>query len=198
MPYLFHDTETTGLPDFRSPVGADFQPRVIQWAALLTDDEGEVLTQFCTLLRLPDGVKIDQKAFETHGISLERADRFGIASNSVLRLLERLAGMADAIVAHNIKFDDWMLEREKACNPDQVYSIPGKRLCTMEMATPICNLPPSERMKAAGMDKPKPPSLAEAYRIICGKEIQNAHNAFADVMACKEIFFAIKSQPRKD
>lgn len=194
MSFLFFDTETTGLPDFRSPVGAEFQPRVIQIAAILTDDFGKTMTQFCSLVKLDSGVKVEEKAFQTHGISWEMADKFGLSAVSCLRLMERLISMADAVVAHNIKFDDWMMARESVCCGGAATSPINKPMvCTQELSSPILNLPPTEKMVAAGFNKPKPPKLEEAYRHFFGRDIVGAHDAMADCLACKEVFFAINA-----
>ena len=68
----------------------------------------------------------------------------------------------------------------------------GAAECTAIMATPICQLPPTAKMFRAGFNKFKTPNLGEAYRHFTGKELQNAHSAIADVLACRDVYFAIK------
>lgn len=192
MSILFFDTETTGLPDFRSPPGAQFQPRVIQIAAILTDGDGKTINQFCSLVKLDAGQEIHQKALDKHGITWDMADRYGLSATSCLRLMERFIGMADAVVAHNIWFDDWMLARESAaCGGEGVSPINKTKLCTQELSAPILNLPPTEKMLAAGFNKPKSPNLGEAFAHFFGRDFEDAHNAMADCMACKDVYFEI-------
>ena len=68
----------------------------------------------------------------------------------------------------------------------------GAAECTAIMATPICQLPPTAKMIRAGFNKFKTPNLGEAYRHFTGKELQNAHSAIADVLACRDVYFATK------
>ena len=68
----------------------------------------------------------------------------------------------------------------------------GKAECTAKLATPICKIPPTEKMLKAGFNKFKTASLSEAYLHITGSELENAHSAMADVRACMEVYFAIK------
>lgn len=68
----------------------------------------------------------------------------------------------------------------------------GSTECTARLATPICALPPTEKMKAVGRFHHKTPNLGEAYRHFTGKELVNAHSAMADVLACRDVYFAIK------
>ena len=68
----------------------------------------------------------------------------------------------------------------------------GQSDCTAKLATPICKIPPTAKMVAAGFNKFKTPNLGEAYRHFTGNELVNAHSAMADVMACRDVYFAIK------
>lgn len=192
MPILFYDTETTGLPDFKGSMRDVSQPHIIQLAAILTDDDGKIMTQFCSMVQLPQGAEVGEIAFNTHGISKEMAEKYGLSIVSVLRLLERLISKADLVVGHNIKFDDWMIEREAAVAGDTGFVFTKPRECTQAMASPICKIPPTEKMIAAGFTKPKPPKLEEAYRLIIGEEMSGAHDAMGDCLACMRVFFAIR------
>ena len=65
--------------------------------------------------------------------------------------------------------------------------------CTMEAAAPIVNLPPTERMLAAGFNKPKAPKLEEAIRFFFDESLDGAHDAMVDVIACRRIYFHLKN-----
>lgn len=54
---LFFDTETTGMADFKAEPHAAHQPRLVQLAALLTDDAGEEVTHFSVVIK-PEGFEI--------------------------------------------------------------------------------------------------------------------------------------------
>ena len=47
-------------------------------------------------------------------------------------------------------------------------------------------------MKAVGRFHHKTPNLGEAYRHFTGNDLQNAHSAMADVLACRDVYFSIK------
>lgn len=47
-------------------------------------------------------------------------------------------------------------------------------------------------MKAVGRFHHKTPNLGEAYRHFFGRDFDGAHNALADVSACRDIYFAMQ------
>lgn len=75
--------------------------------------------------------------------------------------------------------------------------IPGRPAqCTAKLSTPILKLPPTDKMKAVGRLHHKTANLGEAYKYFTGRELENAHTAMADVLACMEVYFAIKALGR--
>lgn len=188
---LIFDTETTGLPDFRKPVDDPRQPHIVQLAALLCDEDG--MEKASLNLIVNAGVEVPEQASSVHGITTDIMQTFGVEPRRAAAAFDGLCNVADLIVAHNIKFDKFLLASLFARSTG-LASPAGSKLaeCTMEMSSPIVNLPPSERMIAAGIDKPKPPRLEEAYRCFFGKDLEGAHDALVDVRACKEIYFRLK------
>ena len=65
--------------------------------------------------------------------------------------------------------------------------------CTMKAALPIINLPPSEKMLAAGFNRPKQPRLSECIQHFFGQEMDGAHDAINDVRACARVYLHLKS-----
>ena len=61
------------------------------------------------------------------------------------------------------------------------------------VCAPIINFPPTEKMKAVGFDKPKPPKLEECIRHFFNEDFAGAHDAMADVTACRRVFLHLKS-----
>lgn len=55
------------------------------------------------------------------------------------------------------------------------------------------NLPPTERMRAAGFNKPKPPKLEECIRHFFNEDLDGAHDAMIDVAACRRVYFHLKT-----
>lgn len=178
---LFCDTETTSA----DPSTA----RMVQLAMLLHDDNRREVA--CASVIVDPGVDIPAGAAAIHGITNEIAIRFGITARGACGLFWRLLTVADLVVVYNMDFDVTVL-----CHEGERAKVPlvfgNKVTCAMAMASPICNMPPTERMIAAGFgDKPKSPKLSEAYRILLGKELVGAHDAMVDVRACAEIYYRL-------
>lgn len=196
---LFFDTETTGLPNRGAPDGHESQPHIVQLAALLVDDKGEEKASIDLTIR-PDGFTIPAEVAKIHGITQEIATRTGVALASAVSAFNQLVLLADEVIAHNIQFDLQLMRIAYARNQwtnrldEGVQSGKHKFFCTCEMSRDLCRLPLSERQKATGQTGFKQPKLIEAYKIAFNKEFDNAHTALADVRACKEVYFWIKSR----
>lgn len=191
---LFFDTETTGLPDFKAPSESAHQPHIVQLAALLVDMDTRETIQSMDVIIRPDGWTIPDDVAAVHGITTEHAAEVGIPEQlAVSMFMELWAGRAR--VAHNEQFDARIvriaLMRFHSEDAADIWKS-GPTECTARLATPICALPPTEKMKAVGRFHHKTPNLGEAYRHFTGKELENAHSAMADVLACRDVFFAIK------
>ena len=187
--YLFFDTETNGLPDKKQPPSWDGQPRICQLGAILCDQYGGVKAEMNLLVR-PDGWVIPEAASNIHGITQGTADRYGLSIKGVLSIFERLLAKSETLVAHNIQFDLFMLSIE--CSQSGVaLGLPRQYACTMEDARGVLKLPPTPKMAACGMTEFKRPNLQEAYRHFFGKEFEGAHDAMADVRACRDVYFAL-------
>lgn len=204
MAYLFFDTETTGLPDFNADLVDAKQPRIVQLAMLLTDNEGRELLTFKAPI-IPEGYTIDEtgRAYEVNKISNAIANNYGISARQALAMFRMFESKAYLKVAHNYRFDGFLLKSEHARAGVEPLTPAIDRFCTMKAMTDIMKLEPTAAMVAAGFsNKPKSAKLSEAYKYCTGKEIENAHDALADVKACKEVFFWImkqgfyKEQPR--
>jgi len=190
MSILFFDTETTGLPDFRLPDDHEHQPHCVQLAAVLTDDAGKEQAQINVIIK-PDGWEIPAQAAEVHGITTEHAQRYGVRNVVAAGMLHDLAACAEIAVAHNIKFDAQIVRTMFARAGRPQWQIPSRKFCTAEAATPVLNLPPTERMIAAGFDKPKMPKLEECIAHFYGETLEGAHDALVDVRACARVYFEL-------
>lgn len=198
---LFFDTETTGFPDRKMPLDHECQPAIVQIASILTDNDGAERAM-CSMLVQPIGRSVSPSAAEKTGITTEIADRFGVYPTAALYMWDRMAQMADKIVAYNSPFDREMLEimwtrfnpAFRATPSDFEGRHPREKwFCAMEVATPIVNLPPTPRMIAAGFNKPKAPKLEEAIQHFFGEPLDGAHDALIDVRATARLYFHLKS-----
>lgn len=193
---LIYDSETTGLPIWNKPSEDPGQPRITQLAAELCDEEtGETLSAINFIIK-PDGWTIPEELQELTGITQEKAERFGVPMTLVLPAFLGMWRQANVHrVAHNEGFDMRMVRIELMRSPfgelaDEWKAAPV--FCTQAGCTNILNLPPTERMLAAGRHHPKSPNLAEAYNYFTGEDLEGAHNAANDIMACKAVYFGIK------
>jgi DNA polymerase-3 subunit epsilon len=191
---LFFDTDTTGLPDWRSPSDASHQPHVIQAAAILTDELGNELHEWQTIIQPGPGAVMAPEALAAHGISLDRAMDEGVPLADAWRDFCDLIAQANGIVGHNISFDIRIMRIAGARANGLKWECPLPHRCTMKMATPIVNIPPTEKMLAAGFSKPKSANLAECVRFFFDEDHGGAHDALADVKASKRVYFAIKER----
>jgi DNA polymerase-3 subunit epsilon len=184
------DTETTGLPIRGLPSVDPRQPRIVQFAAILTDETRREYG--CASFIVDAGVPVPDGAAKVHGITTEMVKRFGVPEKLAVGSFVRLVAVADLIVAHNLTFDLDMVDGT-AGRLGIRWKVPsGGGRCTMNAASPILNLPPTARMVDAGFgDKPKPPKLEEAYELLIGKKLEGAHDALVDVRACIDVYFAL-------
>lgn len=182
MTKLFFDTETS----------ADKEQRLVQLAAILTDDEGREV-QSVNLIIKPIDFYISKEATAIHGISQEHAFKFGVPLRSVLTIFCELACSAQEIIAHNINFDKKVIcdEFSRGMNRENILTEVFKNtFCTMNILTPICKISHPSR---GGYKWPK---LQEAYQYAFGEQFDGAHNALNDVRACMRLYFWLKEREK--
>ena len=185
---FFFDTETTGLPrrwDLPlSPGTLTNWPRMVQLAWLLCDDAGNEIASANRII-LPQGYTIPPDASRIHGITTERALAEGIPIADALAEVQPQITAATVAIAHNISFDDKILGAEflRLSLPHPLLKKPLR--CTMKEATAFCAIP-------GRYDDFKYPNLAELHRKLFQKSFDNAHDALADVRACKAAFFELR------
>lgn len=193
MSTLIFDTETTGLPVFKESSGHPDQPHIVQLAAILEDDDGNIMSMLSCIIK-PDGNwKMAPEALAVHGITPEIAEKYGVPENKALDLFWGMLNQSDTLVAHNLSFDFFMLRiAAKRNNLQEPKDIKIKKFCTVSESKGILRLPPTEKMMAAGINGFKSPNLNEAYQHFYGQEIVGAHNAMNDAKYCRKIYHAIK------
>ena len=183
---LFHDVETSGLPNWKVPSDDPSQPHLIEVAAVLCDEDSrEIIATINTLVK-PEEFEISDEITELTGITTDEAMSFGVSEQEAVEML--LAMRGDTRIAHNRTFDQRMiriaLKRYFDADAVDKWAEKDDFLCTMLMAKPIMQLPGSRGYKN--------PKLSEAYAFFTGKELVGGHRAMADTMACMEVYFAIK------
>jgi len=193
MKYLFMDLETSGLPvDFSAKITDTANwPRIVQIAAILTDESGGVLKELDLIVQ-PSNFKIENAYI--HGITQEIAAKQGVQLSFALRLLNSIVKNDTTIVCHNVDFDIpvLMCELYRVGLFDPFFD--RNFICTQKQTAELLQIP----YPAPGFEgqKWKWPSLAELHRWCGFGEVKRAHTAFADARACMNCFFFIKkNQP---
>jgi len=183
--YLFFDTETTGLPkNWNAPVSdLDNWPRLVQIAWLVYDHEGNKVKGKNYMIR-PDGFKIPDEASRIHGITTELATKKGKILKIVLKEFSKAMIDSEYIIAHNISFDEKIVEAEFMRTGTQKSLFAPKKMCTKDLSTEYCAI--------EGPRGYKWPSLKELHIKLFGVDFEDAHDAMVDVKACAKCFFELK------
>lgn len=194
MLMFFYDTETTGLPLFDQPSDDPQQPHIVQAAgALVNRDTGKIIASIDLIAR-PDGWTIPHDVAEIHGITTSDAEAVGVPESLIVSLMYDLWRRADVRVGHNESFDARIMRigLKRFIGEDASETWKGANAeCTARLSTKLLNLPPTDKMLAAGRRHPKTPKLEEAYEFFTGRKLEDAHSAMADVLGCMEVWFAI-------
>lgn len=183
--FLFFDTETTGLPkNWNAPVNnLSNWPRMVQVAWILSDDNGNCVEKESFIIK-PENYSIPLEASKIHRISTEKAISEGKDLQEVLVKFNTLLKQTNAVVAHNISFDEKIigaeLIRKKIKN--NFESIP--KLCTMKASTNYCKIP--------GYYGYKWPKLSELHIKLFGSDFEEAHDALVDIEATERCFWEMR------
>lgn len=187
MPFLFYDTETTGLPRKGGHYSDPDAPRVLQLSGIVDDDERKTVGHFEFLLNydgeVPDG------AYNVHKISAVACQSFGVPAPAALSIFLSCVRNTNLVIAHNEIYDRGLMLTEfhklqKAHILEE--ALQGKTFCTKEATTPILKIPsPWGRGY-------KWPTLTEAYCYLVDPQgFEGAHGAKADATAVRAIFYSL-------
>lgn len=211
MNAVIFDTETNGMiKNWGLPLNSstlDNFPRITQLAwQKVSLETGQVLNEFQSIIK-PDGWTIptveelqevirqkrlrgwkakdsDAFFFVDNNMSTERCETEGRPLTEVLPLIISDLQDSEIVVAHNMNFDIKVFGAECIRYNANV----GKKLvkvCTMESTTELCRLPPFRS------GKHKYPKLVELYKILFKEDMKGNHDAFADVIGCRECFLEL-------
>lgn len=183
MKIFVFDTETTGFIDKKNP-DLDAQPYIIQFAGImweLVDGKWTELERVNELVKPP--ILIPYASSQVHHLyDIDVADKkdFATQAESFLRYINE----ADAIVGHNIEYDESMFRLEmKRLDGEYLYK-PRQSVCTMYGSRDFCKLP----KKMLGSPWFKLPKLWELYKTLFDEYFVWAHDAMVDVEATVKCF----------
>ena len=176
---IFFDTETTGIPDWKIQSGDEKQPHIVQLAAVKVDEETKEIKDTIDLIIKPTEWVIPQETIDVHGITNDHAMDVGIHEKEALIIfLDFWSGLKR--IAYNTTFDN------------RIIRIATKRYASESI---IDNWKTGDyecaMIKSRKVMGGKNPKLAAAYKHFTGKDLENAHTAMADTLACMEVYFSI-------
>lgn len=181
---LSYDCETTGIPDWKIPSDSPEQPHLVQLAAVLANaDTGEVVHAMNVIIK-PDGWIIPKDVEVIHGINTEYAIERGIPEVEAVNMFLAMADGAERN-AYNKTFDQRIIRialKRYGFTEEQIdkWAVKEDHHCSMRMA-----------QKYSGQKSLK---LVDAYMIICGKTMNDAHDAMADTLAAQEIYLELSKE----
>ncbi len=176
---LVFDTETTGFFNAKIPKTDPAQARCVQLGAILFDENDIVRGELNVIIK-PDGWTVPAAAANVHGITTEIAEKYGIPIAVAMSVFNRFVSLSDTLIAHNFPFDDGILQGEFQRLARDTEFTKKKSFCTMKASTDICKIPGPRGVKW--------PSLMEAHEFFFKEKFEGAHDAMADVRACKRVY----------
>lgn len=185
--YLFFDTETTGLPKRWDALASDLEnwPRLVQIAWLYFDENGNEISNKSDIIK-PEGFVIPEEASNVHGISTKIAMEKGIDLKEVLKEFSDIMGETKFLIAHNMSFDEKIIDAEFIRKGIRKSLFSPEKICTKEASTQYCEIPGNYGYKW--------PSLSELHIKLFGSDFDDAHDALVDVKACAKCFFELKKR----
>lgn len=203
MRIMLFDTETTGLPLWREPSHHPGQPHLVQFTAMICDGAPERETDFVNLFVRPNGWIIPEEIVALHGVTNERALAEGIDEHMVVGRFLAMIAKADLLCAYGVDFDMRIMRiamRRAGFSKDACDTMAGsiKTHCVMRQATPLAQVPPTDKMMASGRKTWKTPTLTEAVRALLGEELEDAHDARVDVLSTARLYFHMNERRQKE
>lgn len=176
MGYLILDTETNKLPIYKKPDGmpheadADDQPRMAEFAMILTDDKWQVQSTYQQYVQ-PDGWMMYADALAVNGLTMELLHAQGKPVHFALDAYTAAIKEGRTVVSHNAQFDCKILRGElrRAGMPDLFWDT--KNVCTMRSAQK--NIKDLVKMNGK-RGAPRLIDLANYYGVWDGKEHHKA------------------------
>ena len=157
---VFFDVETTGLNVIRD--------RIVQLAMVKMRKDGQPPLELSMLIN--PGIPISEESMQIHGITpkdLANKPTFGQVAQKIWDFI----GASDLAGYNSNRFDVPMLMEEFA-RVGMEFDVSKRRLIDVQRI----------------FYKMEPRTLRAAYRLYCGRELEDAHDALADVKATLEVF----------
>jgi len=195
---MVFDTETTGLMPKKYD-SLDQCPYILQLSYVIWED-GRVIKTFNQYIKIDDSIPISDEITRITGITRANTD-VGISIVDALTEFYADYMQCRIIVAHNIKFDQAMIQTEIKRNEtaliacpcvfDPIYnSIYGIQMCcTMNAGKMRCDVYVE---LSGGRRFKKAPKLGELYQKLFNCMPANLHNSLIDTLVCLRCYLKMK------
>lgn len=186
MKILVFDTETTGFID-KKEIDITKQPYIVQFAGILWELKDGVYTELERKnILINPWIPIPYAASQVHhiyDIDVKDAQPMEKEIDTIMDFI----GKADAIIGHNIEYDEDMMKLElKRQQKLHLYN-PSEVVCTMKTTVDFCSIRwNGERFKY--------PKLWELYKKLFGEYFIGAHDAMVDVEATLKCFLELNEK----
>ena len=186
MKILVFDTETTWFLN-KKDLSLDAQPYIIQFAGILWELENGIYTEIerkNILIKPP--ISIPYWASQVHhiyDIDVQNAPVMSEVIDDIMVFINK----AEAIIWHNIEYDEDMLKVElKRLEKLHLYT-PDQVICTMKTTVDFCSI------QWNGL-RFKYPKLWELYKKLFWEYFVWAHDAMVDVEATQKCFLELEKK----
>jgi len=210
------DVETTGLiprnlPTDGSVTPIDVYPYILQLSFIVYDlNKREIVKKYNEYIRVADKVFISPKITEITRISRETCNEKGVDIVDALHEFHNAYVNSMYVVAHNLAFDQVLIEVETHRNIDRLRELQTNPLClfnslynkinniqlycTMRYGKNICNILVERKpdAKVTNTVYKKFPKLSELHGKLFEYVPENLHDAYVDTYACLKCFLKMK------
>lgn len=194
----FIDTETSGLPIWKknkdyfhfSENDAYDESRIVSVALIFTNADNQIIHQSYYIRNPEDEENIHWGGEHIHKISKEKALLEGIPFNLIIQKNLKFLMNSHTLVGHNVKFDFHIflneINRLKQFNHLTNHLAQISLFCTMESGKNITKIPAKNGHPGYSF-----PKLSILLKKITGEDLENAHNALDDCIACMKCYVAM-------
>ena len=180
MDYIIYPTDNkrlyTIILDTETSV---FYNDILQLAYVLCDDSGNIVKTFNRYVknRVPsfESIKI-------HKIDLKKIRRIGVDFNDIMNEFINDLSKCHTVVGHNVKFDLLTISNDISTYQVNILDSNMKHIVDIFGNMTIKD---TSKMHTSKI------SLENLYSMLFNKKIENAHNAYNDVIAPKECYFEL-------
>lgn len=191
---LFFDTETTGMLQWKLPAHDPSQPKIVQLAAILRNDDTKRELSSINLIVEPEDWEVSAGAAGVHGITTEFAREHGVAHSTSVEMFLELLDRAETVVAHNIRFDAAVMRTAFYIHAEHDAEKVAQYLSVLDQRRPRCTMLQATNIVKVLHNNPKHPAdykwpkLEECVRYFFNEKLDGAHDALVDVRACIRVY----------